>query len=338
MHSSRKKLKLRRLLERSCLVIGIPLFMLLQGGCVAVPVPIPETEMLEGRRSITKEELERLVPGETTRLDLLLEYGEPDYASDDESVLAYEWQVGRAVVLWAVYEGGAGADTIMKTYLVRLKFDEEGFLEDWVMEDFIFGSAAKKLGYKETPPSPSPMIPPIHPLIKSESSGPPADPPLRIQVLPFEDRRDTHQGKIHPDTIEFDYAWGDFLGVTPDPRLRMPVVDYVRQALVDQLVAMGHEIVSEDADLIISGELETFVFTIPTRIFTMAHAADFSVTVHVLEPSKESTTDFHYELESLEEGFVVEFMQPSGKIPLIKDCLDQLQDGFEQDLNAMLVQ
>ena len=70
----------------------------------------------------------------------------------------------------------------------------------------------------------------------------------------------------------------------------------------------------------------------------IAPKADFSVTVHVEQPPGSSTIDFHYDLESLEEGLVVEFMQPSGKIPLIKDCLDQLQDDFEQDLNAMLVQ
>lgn len=330
----------RKPLERIVVFLSLSLFMLLQGGCIVVPVPIPETDLLVGRRSISKEELEQLVPGETSRLDVIMEYGEPDYASDDESVLAYRWEVGRAVVLWAVgggYSAAGGAEIVTKTYLVKMKFDQDGRLEKWEIEDFIFDSAESKLDYEGTPISTGPVSGPIHPLVVSRPTSKKANPPMRIKVQPFEDARSMEEGEMLPEMIEFHYSWGKMLGVVNDVRLRMPVTDYIRQALVLQLLEMGHEIVEEDADVVIAGELEHCVFTIPMRIFTIAHASEFIITVHVSYPANSETKlNFHYELKSLEEGMVVEFMAPHGKIPLILDILTQLQEKFEADFNASL--
>ena len=55
-------------------------------------IPIPsDRHTHDSRRAIPDSEIAGLVPGETTLIQVLLRFGEPDYASGDDSLIGYRW-------------------------------------------------------------------------------------------------------------------------------------------------------------------------------------------------------------------------------------------------------
>jgi hypothetical protein len=96
--------------------------VVLLGGCLIVPVP--EYDAAGSRGNITKETSDQFQTGVTTKEDVLLQLGEPDYATDDGRQIGYEWT--RVKAWWFVgggYSGAAGE--VLRSYLLRLTFDEE---------------------------------------------------------------------------------------------------------------------------------------------------------------------------------------------------------------------
>lgn len=81
--------------------------------CVILPVPIPQaggpTEA--SRTNVPLESPDGIVRGQTTRADVLMQFGEPDGRGSDDQWFTYESQVRRGGVRWAicVAAGGPGA-------------------------------------------------------------------------------------------------------------------------------------------------------------------------------------------------------------------------------------
>jgi hypothetical protein len=117
---------LRGCLVRRCLLPVICVVLSAVGGCMVIP--LPEHGLHGGRGKIDKADLTFLKVSTTTREDVLLRFGEPDVVLYDQRVLAYRWEVN--VGYWFVFSEHSGSgDSINKTYLLMLEFDEQGCLK-----------------------------------------------------------------------------------------------------------------------------------------------------------------------------------------------------------------
>ena len=113
-----------------------------QTGCI---IPIQEMDM-DSRNQVREGMLETfLIPGKINRTEVLLQFGEPDFISDDECFFAYSWEVTRALWLAMGPLGGMTGGVIPKQYLVMMEFDNEGAL--WRVEKtaFVVGSVQQTI-------------------------------------------------------------------------------------------------------------------------------------------------------------------------------------------------
>lgn len=105
---------------QTILILGIVAFIC---GCVYLPYPVHN--LTEGRGEITEESIDVLEIGETTRKDVLLQFGEPSWSSANERVFEYEWAVEKG----EIYFLGA-TSRVYSWFYVSLTFDESGKLTD----------------------------------------------------------------------------------------------------------------------------------------------------------------------------------------------------------------
>lgn len=110
----------------SCAVrLVLATVVVLLASCIVIPVP--EYGAAGSRGNITKETADRFQVGVTTKEDVMLQLGEPDYATEDGRRIGYAWT--RVKGWWfvgAYYTGAAGEVT--RSYLLRLTFDDENRL------------------------------------------------------------------------------------------------------------------------------------------------------------------------------------------------------------------
>ena len=71
--------------------------------CIVVPLNYTE---YGNRKNLSKETIDRIVVGVTTKEDVLLELGEPDFISMGETSLAYSWR--KVKLLWLAAAGYSG--------------------------------------------------------------------------------------------------------------------------------------------------------------------------------------------------------------------------------------
>jgi hypothetical protein len=101
---------------------------LLAAGCI--PLPAPNTPF-GGARVITPEKTSFISDGVTTRKQVLLTLGEPDYWWDDQRVFAYEWST-TDVVLATILDAAplrAFGNVLIKNNYLMLWFDNAGRIE-----------------------------------------------------------------------------------------------------------------------------------------------------------------------------------------------------------------
>lgn len=107
------------------LVVG-PASTILLTGCIVIPL---DTYDSESRTNLSSETLSKLETGATTREEVLLMLGEPDYGyNDDELILVYKWQKIEGFSLVAIpYSQGilGGGGRFGTNYQLNIKFDEE---------------------------------------------------------------------------------------------------------------------------------------------------------------------------------------------------------------------
>jgi outer membrane protein assembly factor BamE (lipoprotein component of BamABCDE complex) len=92
---------------------------LLLAGCIVIPVDYYADY---SRRNLNLKTPATLAPGRTTKDEVFLKLGEPDYASDDGTRVGYTWQKVKAVVVWGA-GGAGGVNESAKTYLLQISFD-----------------------------------------------------------------------------------------------------------------------------------------------------------------------------------------------------------------------
>jgi len=105
----------RRLLGLLAMGAGI----LLLGGCLIIPT---NYHTPGSRHNITGQTTNLFQIGITTREEILLALGEPDFASVDGQRLGYRWSKVEALLIVTSYGSGSGAEFV-HSYLIEASFD-----------------------------------------------------------------------------------------------------------------------------------------------------------------------------------------------------------------------
>ena len=92
---------------------------LLSAGCLIIPVDYFATG---SRHNITSESTNTLSVGVTTREEVLLTLGEPDFVSVDGRRFGYLWSKVKAIWFVGGY-GAAAAGEVVRSYLIEISFD-----------------------------------------------------------------------------------------------------------------------------------------------------------------------------------------------------------------------
>jgi outer membrane protein assembly factor BamE (lipoprotein component of BamABCDE complex) len=104
-------------------------------GCLVLPVPVHQSSETssESRANVGPNTAPRIVPGSTTRTDVLLMLGEPDGRGDDDRWFSYRTHVSRGgwhwAAVWVAAGAGGGGAPIDDWEAVRrlvVRFDERG--------------------------------------------------------------------------------------------------------------------------------------------------------------------------------------------------------------------
>lgn len=88
-------------------------------GCLVIPT---DYYAPGSRRNLSLSTTNLFVPGTTTKEDVFLALGEPDFASEDGQRLGYSWTKVKAIWVVASYGGGAGGE-IDRSYVLETSFD-----------------------------------------------------------------------------------------------------------------------------------------------------------------------------------------------------------------------
>lgn len=94
----------------------------LLGGCVVLP--IPANKVTHGHQALTRDkQISAVVPGETSRQEVLLRLGEPDGVLDGEQRIYYAWREQYLRLLVAlVGPGGSGTGDVVNAYGANYRF------------------------------------------------------------------------------------------------------------------------------------------------------------------------------------------------------------------------
>jgi outer membrane protein assembly factor BamE (lipoprotein component of BamABCDE complex) len=90
-------------------------------GCLIIPTDFYKDY---SRKNIAEEPPSAIIPGKTTREDVLLSLGEPDKKSQDEPEFWYTSTKVKAI--WGTYGGGG---EYIKNYIHIISFDKNGLVE-----------------------------------------------------------------------------------------------------------------------------------------------------------------------------------------------------------------
>ena len=95
-------------------------------GCLIIPVDYHATG---SRHNVSMASTNVLQIGVTTREDILLTLGEPDFVSEDGRRFGYLWT--KVKVIWAVASYGSGAaGEVTRSYLIETSFDQSNRVSD----------------------------------------------------------------------------------------------------------------------------------------------------------------------------------------------------------------
>ncbi len=96
-------------------------------GCLVIPV---DYYSLGSRHNISAKTQSLMQPGVTTKEEVVLILGEPDYASDDGQRFDYAWRKVKWVIFFGLSEG-----VREKNYLLQIMFDSDNRVVDVVLTD-----------------------------------------------------------------------------------------------------------------------------------------------------------------------------------------------------------
>lgn len=101
--------------------------LILQTGCVLLPIPVEEQKILAGK-PVTEEKLAFLTISATRKNEVMTRLGNPDVIWEEARLFAYNWDMRQGILLWAVgahYSGAAGMSDIPKHYMLIIQFDDQ---------------------------------------------------------------------------------------------------------------------------------------------------------------------------------------------------------------------
>ena len=108
--------------------------LLLLGGCLIIPV---NYHTPGSRHNVSGQTTNLFQIGISTREDILLALGEPDFASADGQRLGYRWSKVEALLIVASYGGAGSGAELVHSYLIEASFDPSNrvsrvrFLKQW---------------------------------------------------------------------------------------------------------------------------------------------------------------------------------------------------------------
>jgi outer membrane protein assembly factor BamE (lipoprotein component of BamABCDE complex) len=101
--------------------LGLAVGMVFLAGCVGVPVNFYDAG---SRRNIASKTTRALQPGVTTKQDVFLTLGEPDYVSEDARKIGYSWTKVKALWITTGYYGNNFDFEIKRTHVLEATFDD----------------------------------------------------------------------------------------------------------------------------------------------------------------------------------------------------------------------
>jgi hypothetical protein len=111
---------MKRSLRHVAGVAGLAAAAGLVAGCLVIPVDYYEAG---SRHNLSTKTGNTLTTGLTTKEEIFLSLGEPDYASEDGRRLGYAWTKVKAV--WVIAgQGSAAAGEIQRSYVLVATFDD----------------------------------------------------------------------------------------------------------------------------------------------------------------------------------------------------------------------
>lgn len=249
---------------RRCFPFLASIFLVALVGCVVIPT---QEHLLEGRGKIDESDIAFLTVSKTTREDVLLRFGEPDLILNDQRIMIYHWKVSHGY--WLIAGGfSAVGGPIPNDYLFMLEFNEEDRLKRFERSKSMWShtlsridnwtpSGSKKLsGLDGRLPRRNIFIDPIPSTCAQTFTLDIESRPTMFRVENFFDSR----ASCHT---------GTFIGYMEDPLNHLyadvqtcrPANVMIRAAVTNQLQAMGHKVVSKDADVTITGKIRKFEVT-----------------------------------------------------------------------------
>jgi len=281
-------------------------------------IPTPEHTLLEGRGKIEESDMVFLESTKTTREDILLRFGEPDLILNQDRILIYHWTVSHGY--W--FAGGgysAVGGPIPKDYLIMLEFDEQGHLKKYERTGSILTSPQARID-KWTPHGIDNLshmnreiflIDPIPRLFRPETPASPVS---------------FRMGEFHPLVNGFHgdnligHKIAAFGVIIADVRTCRPVIETVRSAVIAQLENVGHRLVDQDEDVIITGDLEEFGVNTSISLSSWSAVGSLDITLKFC-------------FSSSPQDLIIRRYQSSH---VSKTILGPSKDDFEQVMRACL--
>ncbi|HDR13975.1 MAG TPA: hypothetical protein ENN79_00530 [Desulfobacteraceae bacterium] len=262
---------------RRCFLLPACLSVACLSGCLVIPTP--EHALLEGHGKIEQVDTGFLEQRKTTREEILLRFGEPDLSTDNDRILAYHWTVVHGYWFVSGYTTAAGGP-IPKDYFFVLEFDDEGLLKRFEIAGSVWKS--KQDHMKKFKGSTA------HPGTGRELFV--IDPSPRLNL--DRERPPSAGVPIHFGMGEFrspgrDDGFANFLGhkkaafgvIMADIRTCRPFTEIVGSAVASQLRFAGHDVVLQDADIIVTGEIADFGVATSTGFSTWDAVGTIDVTL-----------------------------------------------------------
>jgi hypothetical protein len=112
-------------MTRWAICLGFAFFLC--SGCIIIPTAEHGRDF-PTRVRIEKKTLDLIVPGKTTRKEVLIQLGEPDVVMKKEQIFAYYWTLTAGYFIVGAGYGG-GAAPIGRTHIVLVEFDDRGIVK-----------------------------------------------------------------------------------------------------------------------------------------------------------------------------------------------------------------
>lgn len=127
-------------LNKSALSVALPAFLICGlSGCFSPP-PIALEEYVHPKvfnRNIDERSSISISIGKTTRKNILMTFGEPDFVEDFERSFIYEQFSTEGKYVWAyVYRERAAGNVTSEGMRLTIKFDQQGVVRDYSFERF----------------------------------------------------------------------------------------------------------------------------------------------------------------------------------------------------------